>query len=82
MKEIIVAVAGILLGVLGLIFGVKKSQKAKDYKEDLEHINASIEATVAALRESDEEVRKIKEVRDEEKPVVDTCGTTLDRLRK
>ena len=82
MKEIIVAVAGVFLGILGLIFGVKKSQKAKDYKEDLEHINASIEATVAALRESDSEVRKIKEVRDEEKPVVDTSSSTLDRLRK
>ena len=82
MKEIIVAVAGVFLGILGLIFGVKKSQKAKDYKEDLEHINASIEATVTALRESDEEVKKVKEVRDEEKPVVDTYGSTLDRLRK
>ena len=82
MKEIIVAIAGVFLGILGLIFGVKKSQKAKDYKEDLEHINASIEATVAALRESDSEVRKIKEVRDEEKPVVDASGSTLDRLRK
>lgn len=82
MKEIIVAVVGVFLGILGLIFGVKKSQKAKDYKKDLEHINASIEATVAALRESDEEVKKIKEVRDEEKPVVDTSSSTLDRLRK
>lgn len=82
MKEIIVAVAGVFLGILGLIFGVKKSQKAKDYKEDIEKINASIEATVSALRESDSEVRKIKEVRDEEKPVVDTYGSTLDRLRK
>lgn len=82
MKEIIVAVAGVFLGILGLIFGVKKSQKAKDYKKDLEHINASIEATVAALRESDEEVKKIKEVRDEEKPVVDNSGSTLDRLHK
>lgn len=82
MKEIIVAVVGVFLGILGLIFGVKKSQKAKDYKKDLEHINASIEATVAALRESDEEVKKIKEVRDEEKPVVDNSGSTLDRLRK
>ena len=35
MKEIIVAVVGVFLGILGLIFGVKKSQKAKDYKEDL-----------------------------------------------
>lgn len=82
MKEIIVAVAGVLLGVLGLIFGVKKSQKAKDYKEDIEKLNSSIEATVAALRESDEEVKKIKEARDEEKPVADTSGTTLDRLRQ
>lgn len=82
MKEIIVAVVGVFLGILGLIFGVKKSQKAKDYKKDLEHINASIEATVAALRESDEEVKKIKELRDEEKPVVDTSSSTLDRLRK
>ena len=82
MKEIIVAVAGVLLGVLGLVFGVKKSQKAKDYKEDIEKLNSSIEATVAAIRKSDSEVRKIKEVRDEEKPVADNSGTTLDRLRK
>ena len=74
MKEIIVAVAGVFLGILGLIFGVKKSQKAKDYKEDLEHINASIEATVAALRESDEEVKKIKEVRDEDSMGKDRNG--------
>lgn len=89
MREIIIGIIGIIVGILGLMFGSKKSQQVKELKEEnktfADHIikkDEQIKATISEVKTTKEEVEKIKEERDEKKPVNDTIGDKLDRLRK
>lgn len=89
MREIILAIVGIIIGVIGLMFGSKKSQQVKDLKEEkaylsyqLDKQSEQIKNTVDEVKTTKEEVKAIKEERDEKKPASDTVGSKLDRLRK
>lgn len=89
MREIIIGIIGIIVGLLGLMFGSKKSQQVKELKEDNNALadkiinkDNQINKTVDEVKTTKEEVKAIKEERDEKKPVTDTVGSKLDRLRK
>lgn len=90
MREIIIAIIGIIVGVLGLMFGSKKNQQVKDLKEEKASLNylldkqsEQIKTTVSEVKTTKEEVEMIKEERDEKRPGIDaTIGSKLDRLRK
>lgn len=81
MTEIIIAIIGAALGIFGIIWGAKSSQRAKSLKQENDSIAQKYVTQIDKENQTVEEIKDVKKQMAEIASTRQSAASLLDRLR-